>query len=279
MKLGNWIQQLDGTFKAVDTPGPPDYDGWLARFKVYRVLRCLLQPSDPVGLTRKVVTFAALDAYLEAFVVLIGESPKCWHSLCSAQDRARKEARRELAGAFQQGKLAYGLEFNPRRPWDAIFTCMAHHADQFWDKEVRSFQFITRGSSASLLAHKVTLGIVSARQNIACASGQRTLPDGNRAGSLPFQGQTWIAKQKRSVRETCGCIVWCWKQTSYREASGSYWYCGKGSTSSPSRPKRIGASMSQLEMARTFVSGFRRDRRMRVKVLVSKDVGMRVSGD
>ena len=43
--------------------------------------------------------------------------------------------------------------------------------------------------------------------------------------------------------------------------------------------KRWSASMSQLEMARTFVSGFRSDRRMRVKVLVSRDVGMRVSGD
>ena len=35
MKLGNWIRQSDGTFKAIDAPGPPDFE-WFACFTVYR---------------------------------------------------------------------------------------------------------------------------------------------------------------------------------------------------------------------------------------------------
>ena len=30
--------------------------------------------------------------------------------------------------------LANELEYNPRMPWSAVCTHMAHHADHFWDK-------------------------------------------------------------------------------------------------------------------------------------------------
>ena len=91
-------------------------------------------------------------------------------------------------------KVPCCLEYNPRMPWDAVFACMARHAKQFWDNEVRrpAFQFITRGSSPSLLAHMVTVGI--APQNLASAPGQRALPDGGRAGSLPFEGKSRTTK-------------------------------------------------------------------------------------
>ena len=66
MKLRIGIQQRNGTFKAIDVLGPPDFAAWFACFKVYRAIRFILrypsQPSDPVGMSRKVVTFAALDA-------------------------------------------------------------------------------------------------------------------------------------------------------------------------------------------------------------------------
>ena len=76
------------------------------------------------------------------------------------------------------------------------FTHKAHDADQFGDNEVRR--------QHSLLAHMVTLGTAHAPHNLASASGQWTLPDGSRAGSLLFHGQSRIAKQKEvSKRETC----------------------------------------------------------------------------
>ena len=64
-------------------------------------------------------------------------------------------------------KVPCCLEYNPRMPWDAVFACMARHAKQFWDNEVRrpAFQFITRGSSRHswhpwslwALPHKISL--------------------------------------------------------------------------------------------------------------------------
>ena len=67
---------------------------------------------------------------------------------------------KNLPEFFGQGKLPYGLEYNLRMPWDAVFTYMAYHADQFGDKAVKrppAFQHFTRGSSPSLLVPMVTL--------------------------------------------------------------------------------------------------------------------------
>ena len=100
------------------------------------------------------------------------------------------------------------------------FTHKLHDEHQFGDNEVRR--------QHSLLAPMVTLGTAHAPHNLASASGQWTLPDGSRAGSLLFQGQSRIAKQKRSVREKLAkCISWCWKQPSRRAASRSSRFCGK----------------------------------------------------
>ena len=75
------------------------------------------------------------------------------------------------AKSFQQGQLMD----NPRMPWDAVFAYMAHHADKLWEEEVerQAFQFITRGSSPSLLAPMVTLSGAHALQNLASANSAR----------------------------------------------------------------------------------------------------------
>ena len=83
------IQQLNGTFEAIDVPRPPDFHWWFAFFTYYRAIlfmfRYPLHPSDLVGMSRKVVTLAALDAYPEAFRVLIGESQDA--GICFAQQQ------------------------------------------------------------------------------------------------------------------------------------------------------------------------------------------------
>ena len=112
-------------------------------------------------------------------------------------------------------KLLYGLKYNPRMLWDAVSR--------------RRMQTTWGGEETALtLGTMVTLGTAHAPHNLASASGQWTLPDGSRAGSLPFQGQSRIAKQKRSEREKLAkCISWCWKQPSRRAAPGSSRFCWK----------------------------------------------------
>ena len=171
------------TFKATDVPGPPDFDAWCACFKVYRSLRipllCHAKWSHVLHWMHSSKPFACLlESTRNA-------------DICTAEDRARGEAylrvRRELARAFQHGKLLHLLEYNP---WDAVFAYMVHHADQWRDWGVRrpSSQFITRCLASLHLAPMVTLGTAHALPNLASASAQRTLPDGSRVGSSLFQG-------------------------------------------------------------------------------------------
>ena len=70
------------------------------------MLRYPLQPSNLVGMLRKVVTFAPLDAYLVASFVLTAEFPECWRPSCTAEDRARGEV--DEATAAAEESMMYG---------------------------------------------------------------------------------------------------------------------------------------------------------------------------
>ena len=213
MNLRNWIQQPDNTFKAIDVPGPPDFDALFACFKVYRailhMLRYPLQPSDPGGMSRTVVTLTALDAYMEAFRVLSGEFPECWH-------------------------------------WITIQECHGMRSSRFWHtmqtKEVRrrAFQVITRDSFTLLLAPMVTFGTAHAPQNLASASGQLTLPDGSRAGSFLFQGQSRFVKQKRTEREKhANAFLGAGTNPHAGQRQVHTGTAGKGRKPSPAHPRKM----------------------------------------
>ena len=78
------------------------------------MLRELLQPSDLVDMSRKVVTFVALDAYLAAFRVLIGESLKGWLLLAQQKtepvEKPALGSEGSLPEPVQRRKLPCGLD-------------------------------------------------------------------------------------------------------------------------------------------------------------------------
>ena len=90
-------------------------------------------PSDPVAMSRKVVTCAALDAHLETFRVLIGEHSECWHlhsrrplprrGFPSGQERAGQSfSARKAALLTGIQSMGCGLRVHgtPRRPMEGL---------------------------------------------------------------------------------------------------------------------------------------------------------------
>ena len=152
------------------------------------------------------------------FACSIGEHSECWHF---AQQKTGPAERLSFGSgeswpccrASQQGKLLYLLEYNP---WDAVFACMVHHADQWRDWGVRrpSSQFITRCLASVQTWHPWSLWARPMLHQISLLHrGSGPLPDGSRVGSSLFQGQIEDRQAKEdSDRETCECVVWCWKQ-------------------------------------------------------------------
>ena len=124
--------QPDGTWRTVEIHGPPNYDTWLASWRVYEnVLLMLTKP---------------LDDYRESFRDLVVNYPESWHLLVTAEDRCRGEhfarVRRRLQEEFDTG-LAPG--YNPANPWQMVFRRAA--ADrEYWDRHVQEPALLYRTS-------------------------------------------------------------------------------------------------------------------------------------
>ena len=150
MKARSWVLQVDGTFKGLDVPGPPSYDAWAARWKVYRsALFMLRYPSEIAG-QRQVVTAAALEEYSDRIAKLNAEFPETWHLVMQAEDRCWGEMferyRRLLTKAAAVGRLPMAIDFDVATPWTGVFIYAARDID-FWNEHVvRPAQnFIARG--------------------------------------------------------------------------------------------------------------------------------------
>ena len=210
LRLRSWLLQADGTYKAVDVPGPPSFQAWAACWKVYRAVLYMLQyPAD--GLTRAepigVVTPAAMEEYAEHFSQLQAEYPECWHLCAAAEDRCRGELfprlRRELERLHSANRSINSVVFDPRQPWAAVFVAAARD-EAFWDREVRrpAISFLARGSSVAVPA-------VSAQASEALAgilgkdSGNLKLQNQNARGP-PGQGTSRGAHSRRMKRQKEG---------------------------------------------------------------------------
>lgn len=78
--------QPDGTWRSVEIHGPPNFDTWLASWRVYE--NVLLMLTKPVGGgLQPIITQAALDDYRESFRDLVVNYPESWHLLVTAEDR------------------------------------------------------------------------------------------------------------------------------------------------------------------------------------------------
>ena len=102
LKFLNHVLQPDGTFRAVEVAGPPNYDSWLSSWRVYENTLLMLEHTVAPGTTEAVVTVAALEEYKDAFRDLTVHYPESWHLLVTAEDRCRAEhfvrLKRDLQG-------------------------------------------------------------------------------------------------------------------------------------------------------------------------------------
>eukprot|EP00435_Cladocopium_sp_Y103_P036126 s642_g9.t1 len=135
-KFLNHVLQPDGTFKAVEVSGPPNFDAWTLSWKVY--VNTLLTLEVVVG-TKKVsiASLSAMEEYHDMFRDLVKDYPEAWHLLVIAEDRCRGEhfprVRRELEAQHDRGLAP---NFEPKRPWDEVFRTAARDRD-YWDRHVR----------------------------------------------------------------------------------------------------------------------------------------------
>ena len=201
LRMRGWMLQQDGSYRAVDIPGPPSYDAWYACFRVYRSVLLMLRhvhPTDHRALW--VAKPASLEHYLESFKALAAEFPECWHLCAIAEDRCRGEhfprLRRALHRAHQDGKLPIGIEYDPFRPWDAVFVAAASDTT-YWDREVRrpAVAFLARGSMRGTPG--ITPDASAALQNVEEAATN----SGKGIIRPPGQGTSRQAVQKRKARE------------------------------------------------------------------------------
>ena len=176
MKFLNHILQPDGTFRAVEVPGPPSFDAWLASWRVFENT-ILVFTVDVGGVPLPMVTPSALEEYKDAFRDLVMSYSEAWHLCVTAEDRCRAKhfprLRRELVEAAAQGLRA---RFDQNRPWDEVFRTAAR--DQaYWDRYVREPALLFRtassrkkeqpggtGSAADLAGEDATLGVAKKRR-------------------------------------------------------------------------------------------------------------------
>ena len=155
LKFLNHVLQPDGTFKAVEVSGPPNFDAWTLSWKVY--VNTLLTLEVVVNGTKmSVVSLSAMEEYHDMFRDLVKNYPEAWHLLVIAEDRCRGEhfprVRRELEAQHGRGLAP---NFEPSRPWDEVFRTASRDRD-YWDRHVRepALLFRTAGRTGRRNRHR-----------------------------------------------------------------------------------------------------------------------------
>eukprot|EP00435_Cladocopium_sp_Y103_P022756 s3386_g5.t1 len=152
LKTRSWMIQQDGTFRALEVPGPPSFEAWKSCWRVFRsILFMLRYPASAPGMTpKKVITSAALEEYYDRIVKLSTDFPETWHLIMRAEDKCRSEMmeryRRQLTKAALEGRLPMNLDYDGTQPWIGVFTYAARNSE-YWDEHVikPSTIFIARG--------------------------------------------------------------------------------------------------------------------------------------
>ena len=147
MKARAWTIQQDGTFRALEVPGPPTYKAWAACWRVFRSLLFMLKhPSSG----NPVATPACSEEYFENVTRLNEDYPETWYLIMQAEDRCRAEMlerhRRTLTKAAAENRLPMNLEFNPAQPWVGCFVFAARDQEHWMKHVIRPAQnFLARG--------------------------------------------------------------------------------------------------------------------------------------
>eukprot|EP00435_Cladocopium_sp_Y103_P060710 s216_g22.t1 len=145
LKFLNHLLQPDGSFRAVEVPGPPSYDDWESSWQVFANTLLTLEVKLDQDMV-PVVSLSALDEYKDAFRDLVRNYGESWHLCVTAEDRCRSEhfarLRRELEEKYQKGLAP---SFEPARPWDEVFRTAARDRE-YWDRHVREPALLFRTS-------------------------------------------------------------------------------------------------------------------------------------
>eukprot|EP00435_Cladocopium_sp_Y103_P045468 s273_g13.t1 len=192
LKFLNHVLQPDGTFKAVEVPGPPSYDE----------NTLLMLEKDVGGNKVPVATVAAMEAYKDAFRDLVVCYPEAWHLLVVAEDRCRKEHFVRLKRELEE-KYARGLthDYDPDQPWNEVFR-VASRNREFWDRHVREPALLFRtsgrhkeqvGGTGSATDHTGTKGAPkrnkkSQKERLKAQLAKAREGKGNAASEVPAQG-------------------------------------------------------------------------------------------
>ena len=211
MKARAFQLQQDGTFKALDIPGPPSFEAWTACWEVYRT--CLLMLRHPDRSTsppssKLVATSACLDEYFKRISKLNADYPECWHLLMQAEDKVRAEMferfRRQLSKAYIEGRLPMGITFDAKAPWTGVFVFAARNWE-YWHEHVTkpAQDFLARGGKLMSADKAARVNVpFSAQEAVDNAMGHSPL--GTSSGSkvsAPFEGNSRNAKRRRRERE------------------------------------------------------------------------------
>ena len=187
MKARAWSLQQDGTFRALEVPGPPTYKAWAACWRVFRALLFMLK--HPTG-GNPVVTPACMEEYFENITRLNEDYPETWYLIMQAEDRCRSEMlerhRRSLTKAAAENRLPMNLEFNPAQPWVGCFIFAARDQEYWMKHVVRPAQnFLARGGRTMTMEKAENVG-VSANAREALSSIEATAgPMGGAASHSP----------------------------------------------------------------------------------------------
>ena len=147
LKFLNHILQPDGTFKAIEVPGPPNYDQWLSSWRVFENTLLMLVNEVSPTVSFPIVTQSALEEYKDSFRDMVVNYPEAWHLLVTAEDRCRCEhfptLRRLWEDKHTKGQAP---DFVIEQPWDFVFRAAARDRN-YWDKNVREPALLFRTSS------------------------------------------------------------------------------------------------------------------------------------
>lgn len=161
MKARAWTIQQDGTFRALEVPGPPTYKAWAACWRVFRSLLFMLKhPSSG----NPVATPACSEEYFENVTRLNEDYPETWYLIMQAEDRCRAEMlerhRRTLTKAAAENRLPMNLEFNPAQPWVGCFVFAARDQEHWMKHVIRPAQnFLARGGRQMTMEKAENIGV------------------------------------------------------------------------------------------------------------------------
>ena len=128
-KFRTYVPLGNGEIQVIkEQPGPPNYQAWLA---CWRVFKCACIMLD-------ILNLAALARYETAIEKMVRQWPAAWGLICSAEDKARSERwmrlHRRTLGDRDTGRQV-PHDWSEDKPWSALLVMLATDYE-FWSEQV-----------------------------------------------------------------------------------------------------------------------------------------------